>query len=134
MTRFIAAATVALALVLAGCGGPSEREKYTKAVNKAVQETGAQIVSSSQQINAQSQKENDQAAVMSQRASLLDLATKLSKLKAPGDLDAANEELVSEIQAYGESLRRDDPAQLAQDTKLAQSRIKATITQINGGQ
>lgn len=125
---------MALALVLAGCGGPSERQKYTKAVNADVQAAGAKIVSSSQQINAQSQKPNDSAAVMSQSASLRELVTELSKLKAPGDLDALNNELVSEIQSYAASVARDDPTQLAADTKLAQSRIKATIAQMNGGQ
>jgi hypothetical protein len=136
MRKTIVVFALLASLTLAACGGPSESEKYTKAVNKQVQEVGNTLISSSQLVSATSSAAQDREALASQADELRQLARDIGKLDHPSSVDAGNAELVAEINAYAQQVDEvasgGKPEGLVANTKLTVSRIKATVEQING--
>lgn len=133
MRKFLAIPVLAFALAVSACGGPSAREKYTKAVNAKVNAAGAMIIRGAQGVDATSGQGGYQHATLVQAVALERLARDLSRIKPPGNVSGPHAELVSEINNYAREVKSTrSPQDLVANTRLAVGRLKAIITQING--
>lgn len=124
---------LAAGALLVGCGGPSEKEKYVKAVNAAQEEFGKTVVEDTNAITPDSDAQSDRVALHDTAQDIRSLSTKLSDIDAPGSVDDAHAQLVAEFDRYAAQVDATDPKGFAAATKLAESRIESIIEQINGG-
>lgn len=125
-----AVAAGAVALSLAACGGPSEAEKYSTAIDQAHVDAGQQLVNHGRSISATSELSADVAQLRAQADDLrnaADATTALATEKTPAKLEEAGTSVAYAIDALADTVESaaDNPDKLDLIKTEFDSRVKS---------